>query len=109
VPRRSDSLTAKSCFCDPKLELQAKRVMLRKWQPGSVGASRTSPTTPDASIAARFHETFKEPLSSSKKAAMRELFPMAAARRRVLSTGLLNVASRIISFLVSYDIVCSTA
>jgi len=36
-------------------------------------------------IAVKFHETFVEPLSSSKRAAMRELFPMARARKgRVL-------------------------
>jgi len=37
--------------------------------------------TPDATIASRFHETFTEPLSSSKRAAMRELFVQAGARR----------------------------
>ena len=36
--------------------------------------------TPNVAIAVKFHETFVEPLSSSKRAAMRELFPMAGAR-----------------------------
>lgn len=36
--------------------------------------------TPDATIAARFHDTFTEPLSSSKREAMRELFPVRGGR-----------------------------
>ena len=57
VPRRSDRLAAKSVYRDPKPEKQAKRVMLNKWRPSS-SAPRSSPVTPDASIATRFHETF---------------------------------------------------
>ena len=85
VPRSSDRLTAKSVFRDPKPENKAKRVMLSKWRPTS-SAPRSSPATPDTSIAARLHDTFQETLSSSKQAAMRELFPMAAARKRRVRT-----------------------
>ena len=85
VPRHSDRLAAKSVYRDPNPEKQAKQVMLNKWQPSS-SAPRSSPMTPDASIATHFHETFQEPLSSSKRAAMRELFPMHGARRRWAAT-----------------------
>jgi hypothetical protein len=44
--------------------------------------------TPDAAIATKFHETFSEPLSSSKKAAMRELFPVRGARWATTTTEL---------------------
>jgi hypothetical protein len=81
VPRRSNRLAAKSVYRDPNPEKQAKRVLLSKWQP-SASAPRSAPTTPDVTIATRFHETFREPLSSSKREAMQELFPMAAARGR---------------------------
>jgi hypothetical protein len=77
VPRRSDRLTAKSSFRDPQPEKQAKRVMLNRWRKKPDDA--VSCTT-DAAIATKFHETFAEPLSSSKKAAMRELFPVCGAR-----------------------------
>jgi hypothetical protein len=76
VLRRSDRLAAKSVYRDLNSEKQAKRVMLRKWQPS------VSPMTPDATIATWFHETFQEPLSSSKSKAMQELFPVAGARGR---------------------------
>lgn len=82
VPRQSDRLAAKSVYQDPKPENQAKRVMLKRWRPASAAASRSSPLTPDASIAACFHETFAEPLSSSKRAAMCEHFPKRAGARR---------------------------
>jgi hypothetical protein len=81
VPRHSDRLAAKSVYRDPNPEKQAKRVMLSKWQP-SASDPRSALVTPDATIATRFHETFKEPLSSSKRAAMQELFPMAGDRGR---------------------------
>jgi hypothetical protein len=57
---------------DPRPEEQAKKVMLRKWR---LAARASPPHSPDASFAEKFHQTFKEPLSSSKRAAMRELFP----------------------------------
>jgi hypothetical protein len=44
-------------------------------------APNVSQSTPDVSIATKFYETFTEPLSSSRRAAMRELFPYARARR----------------------------
>lgn len=72
VPRRSDRLAAKSAFRDPQPEKQAKRVLVNKWTRRPEAASRC---TPDATIAARFHDTFTAPLSSSKREAMRELFP----------------------------------
>jgi hypothetical protein len=85
IPRHSDRLAAKSVYCDPQPEKQAKRVMLNKWRPSS-SAPRSSPVTPDASIATHFHGTFQEPLSSSKHVAMQELFPMAGACRRQATT-----------------------
>jgi hypothetical protein len=81
VPRRSDRLAAKSVYRDPNPERQAKRVLLSKWQP-STSAPRSAPATPDLTIATRFHETFQEPLSASKREAMQELFPLAGARGR---------------------------
>lgn len=81
VPRRSGRLAAKSVYRDPKPEHQAKRVMLRRWRPASASASRSSPPTPDNSIATRFCGTFVELITSSKQAAMRELFPRATRRR----------------------------
>ena len=73
VPRRSDRLAAKSIHRDPNPEKQAKRVLLYKW-------TRMPPNGSQASaIAAKFYETFVEPLSASKQAAMREMFPMARA------------------------------
>jgi hypothetical protein len=85
MPRRSDRFAAKSVYHDLKPEKQAKRVMLSKWQQ-SASAPRPMPVTLDATIATRIHETFQEPLSSSKRAAMRELFPMAGACRRQVAT-----------------------
>jgi hypothetical protein len=105
VPRRSDRLAAKSIYRDPNTEKQAKRIMLSKWQP-SASAPRSTPVTPDATIATRFHETFQEPLSSSKRAAMRELFPHGWCSREasgdagILSKGSLNVASSSVAHLV---------
>jgi len=81
MPHRSDRLATKSVYHNLNPEKQAKRVMLSKWQP-SASAPRSAPVTPDATIATRFHETFQEPLSSSKREAMRELFPMAGAHGR---------------------------
>jgi hypothetical protein len=81
VLRRSERLAAKSVFRDPNPEKQAKRVLLRKWQP-SASTPRSAPLTPDATVAARFHEAFREPLSSSKRQAIQELYPMLGARGR---------------------------
>lgn len=67
----------KSAFHDPQPENQAKRMMLNKWRKRPDDAVSS---TPGAAIATKFHETFVKPLSSSKKAAMRELFPMRGAR-----------------------------
>jgi hypothetical protein len=77
VPRRSDRLAAKSIYHDPNPEKQAKRVLLNKWRREPANRSQTL----DPAIAAKFHETFAGPLSASKKATMRELFPMAGARK----------------------------
>jgi hypothetical protein len=79
VLRRSERLAAKSVFRDPNPEKQAKRVLLRKWQ-RSASTPRSAPLMPDATVVARFHETFREPLSSSKREAMLELYPMLGAR-----------------------------
>jgi hypothetical protein len=81
VPRRSERLAAMSAFRDPNPEKQAKRVLLGKWQP-SACALRSAPATPDATIAARFREMFREPLSSSKREALQELFPLIGAHGR---------------------------
>lgn len=81
VPRRSDRLAAKSAFRDPQPEKQAKRVLLNKW---TRRPEETVATTPDAMIATKFHETFTVPLSSSKRAAMRELFPRRAGRSKAV-------------------------
>jgi hypothetical protein len=70
-----------SAFRDPNPEKQAKPVLLRKWQP-SASALWSAPATPDAIIAARFRETFREPSSSSKREALLELYPLGARGRR---------------------------
>jgi hypothetical protein len=80
VLRRSERLAAMSAFRDPNPEKQAKRVLLGKWQP-SASALRSASVTPDAAIAARFRETFREPLSSSKCEALLELYPLGARGR----------------------------
>ena len=56
-------------------EIQAKRVMINKWRSPS---DCPQLKTPDETIAIKFHQTFTEPLSSTKRAAMRELFPATA-------------------------------
>jgi hypothetical protein len=81
VPRRSDRLATKSIHGGPNPEIQAKHVLLNKWTRKPASESQT----PDPAVAVKFHETFAEPVSASKRAAMRELFPMAGARlERVL-------------------------
>jgi hypothetical protein len=81
VPRRSDRLVAKSIHRDPNPEKQAKRVLLNKWTRKPASESQTL----DSAVAVKFHEMFVDPVFASKRAAMRELFPMAGARlERVL-------------------------
>jgi hypothetical protein len=77
IPRRSDRLAAKSAFHDPQPEKKARRVMLNKWagRPDDVVTN-----TPDATISTKFHEMFGDPVSSSKREAMREIFPMRGVR-----------------------------
>jgi hypothetical protein len=66
-------LAAKSAFRDTQPEKQARRVLLNKW----VGRPDDAVTdTPDATISAKFHEMFGGSVSSSKREAIRELFPM---------------------------------
>lgn len=77
VPRRSVRLAAKSAFRDPQPERQAKRVLLNKWSSRLEGVHSD---TPDDMITAKFHDTFSEPMSSSKRAAMQELFPAKVGR-----------------------------
>lgn len=67
VPRRSLHLTDKPKASNP--EVQATRVMLKK-----LGKDDPPPPS-DESGARRFKETFGGALSSTKKEAMRELFP----------------------------------
>lgn len=72
MSHRSDHLAAKAPFRDLQPEKQAKRTLVHKWNPG---VDHTRQRTPDATIAAKFHDTFLVPLSASKREAMRELFP----------------------------------
>lgn len=72
APRRSDRLAGKSPMRHPKPQVQAKRVMLNKWKPT---AEQKRAQTPDDGIVHKFHQAFAEPVSSTKWAAMRELFP----------------------------------
>jgi hypothetical protein len=72
VPRHSTRLADKPKASNP--EVQATRVMLQKF-----GKDQPPPTS-EESGARRFRETFSGQLSSTKKEAMRELFP---ARRRL--------------------------
>jgi hypothetical protein len=58
-------------------ERQARRVLLSKWE----NRPSNPRSSPDDAVAKRFRSTFVEPISSSKVAAMRELFPERAARR----------------------------
>lgn len=78
VPRRSDRLAAKAVFRDPNPELQAKRVMINKWEDRPDGAVTD---TPDNKISGKFHEAFAEPISTVMRAAMRELFPLRRTRQ----------------------------
>jgi hypothetical protein len=81
VPSRSVRLAAKAIHRDPIPEKQAKRVLLSKWTREPARVSQTA----DPTVAAKFHETFAEPLSASKWGALSELYPMAGRRwRRVL-------------------------
>jgi hypothetical protein len=86
VPRRSVRIAALSHRRDPKPELQAKKVLLRKWRPA---ADPPSPELPDNSFNEEFHREFGEPLSSAKRriirSAMKELFPERRRRRRASS------------------------
>jgi hypothetical protein len=78
VPRRSDRLAAKSAFRDPNPEKQAKRVLVNKWErrPNDAPIDAT-----DDRIAVLFHETFKEPVDSPTREALRELmFPSPCKR-----------------------------
>jgi hypothetical protein len=78
VPRRSDRLAAKSAFRDPNPEKQAKRVLVNKWERRPDDAPID---TTDDRIAALFHETFKEPVDSSTRKALREMmFPSPRER-----------------------------
>jgi hypothetical protein len=54
--------------------------MLRKWRPVM---DPPSPKIPDNSYSNKFHHTFRDPPSSSKRSAMRELFPRR--RRRTVA------------------------
>lgn len=54
--------------------------MVNKWERRPEDAVTN---TPDDKITDMFHKAFTEPLSSSKREAMSELFPMRGARRNV--------------------------
>jgi hypothetical protein len=86
VPRRSDRLAAKAVFRDPNPELQAKRVLINKWEhrPGDVVTN-----VPDDSIAAQFHEAFGDEISSDIEEALRELlYPLRGTRRNAVAAQL---------------------
>jgi hypothetical protein len=51
--------------------------MVRKW---SGREARNSPTTPDQAVSSKFHEAFGADLPSSRRAAIRELFPTLRGR-----------------------------
>lgn len=73
MPRRSVRLAAKNSSRLQQPEAQATKVMLNRMGIQCYEERR------DDSAYKRFQETFKEPMSSSKRAAMKELFP---GRRR---------------------------
>jgi hypothetical protein len=75
VPKRSACLAAKSKFREPKLEAQARKVLMKK-----IGLLIET-MKPDESSFEEFQRTFKGPLSPSKREAMRVLFPMRHRRR----------------------------
>ena len=68
-------LGAKTAGRDPDPEKQAKKVLLNKWKPRAPGFCRSAQVTPDAAIGEKFRETFAEPLSLAKRAAMHEMLP----------------------------------
>ena len=65
-------LGAKTAGRDPDPEKQAKKVLLNKWKPRAPWSAQV---TPDAAIGKKFRETFAEPLSLAKRAAMHEMLP----------------------------------
>lgn len=67
VPRRSVRIAALTHLRDPRLEVQAKKVLLSKWRPAG---EPPSPQIPNNSHSAKFHHRIREPLSSSKRSAM---------------------------------------
>jgi hypothetical protein len=77
VPRLSIRLAVLTHHRDPRPEIQAKKVMLRKWRPV---AMPPSPQNPDDSYNEKFCCAFQEPLSS-----MRELFPSRCRRTAALA------------------------
>ena len=72
IPRRSSRLADKPRAGWP--EVQAKNMLLKRW------GFETTTAPSQAGTAARFSETFRAPLSSSKREAMRELFADCARR-----------------------------
>lgn len=94
-PRRSDRLADKSAFWDPNPEKQARRVMVRKW---SGREARNSPATPDQAVSSKFHEAFGADLPSSRRAAIRELFPALRGR----SMGPLGRHGRVVTSPASF-------
>lgn len=80
VPRRSSRLAAKNARRLANPEAQATKVMLQRMDPIS------HQDCPDESVFKNFQETFKAPLSSSKREALRELFPCRRRRPREADT-----------------------
>lgn len=72
IPRRIVRLAAKTAWRDLKPEVQASKVLLRKWRPTT---ANSMPKTLDTLVADRFRKTFSEPLLlSAKRESLRELF-----------------------------------
>ena len=78
VPRRSSRLAQSAHLREPKLEAQARKVLLKKWRP--VRSPPAPPQAPHSNINGKFRRVFREPLSASKSGAMREVFPAAGRR-----------------------------
>jgi hypothetical protein len=74
VPKRSARLAAKSRCREPKPEVQARKVMMRR-----LGFDKET-VVPDEASFDEFQEVFTRPLSPSKREAMEILFPVRKQR-----------------------------
>jgi hypothetical protein len=83
-------LAAKASFRDPNPEKQAKRVLVKKWEHRPDDAPIDAP---DDRIAGLFHETFKEPVDSPTREAMRELMFPSPRERSLKRPGAAHISS----------------